>query len=165
MALKEEAKAECVRLARLYGLDVTFDDEYENFGCDNHRAVLGGSMIEYSKFYDRHYDLLVLCVLHELGHYISAAEVNTNKIANSAKPRDEKHVWAVEYEAWKIAINLFIDEYGKNISVKMARFIMDCLNSYLPNFDTWKIDATNKDTVYERESTFWCPLQKKIILN
>lgn len=146
----EEVKTFCKELCKQHKIKIYFDDKFKNFCHDYHRCVCTNEHIECSKFYDYNYDILLIAVLHELGHILGSTE-KTNK----------KNVFSREYEAWNWAIEKHIELFNRNISVKQARYIMYCLNSYLPDYNSWELDMTNKDVLTERETYFWCPLTKK----
>lgn len=148
-----DAKKVCKRICKAYDVDVSFDDAFNNFN-NTYDACICTDRIECSKFRDWNCDLLIFSVLHEIGHIeISRNDSNNDK---------QKTIFAREFDAWHFASNAFLKLFKRNISIKQAKFMMKCLNSYIPDYNSVEMNMTNKDVITEVESTFWCPLRRKV---
>ena len=149
------AKSICKRLCDDRKVRITFDDEFGNFGDRWNQSVFGKS-IECSRFNDWNGDLLVFAVMHELGH--------------KHYERDEEfgrmNIFVREVMCWNYAIKLHVETFGANISIKQARYMMDCLNSYIPDYNKTGVNFYNcmdEDYINQIESPFWCPISEKVM--
>lgn len=160
----DSAKELCKGLCKEHKLKISFDDKWNNFGRDTYNeCALCDDCVQCSRFKDWNYDLLVFCVMHEIGHFIwdsNARGRKEQKLEIFPFYTEKKNRFAREFEAWNYAIELFNSTFKRNISIKQARFMMDCLNSYIPNYNDYK---HTKDGICEMESSFWCPMRKRII--
>ena len=149
----ESAKNILTELCKKHCLGIHFDDEFGNFGSRWNNCVLGDSYVECSKFDSWNADLLVFAVLHEIGHHEESAN------------QTDMNIFCREYTCWMYAINKHIELFGQNISIKQAKFMMDNLNSYVPDYNQKRDNGYIKceDYIIERESTFYCPLKKEVI--
>ena len=145
-----EAQDVCKKICAAFCVGITFDDEYKNFGYDRNECVCHTS-IECAKFDTWNYDLLPFAVLHELGHM---KDTSTNANANT---------FAKELAAWKWAIDRYILIFKQNIGIKQARYMLKCLSSYLPDYNTFSYDTSDKHWFEEKEGQFWCPIKKRVI--
>lgn len=158
------AKELCKRLCKEHKLKISFDDKWKNFGKSTYNeCALCNDYVECSRFNDWNYDLLVFAVMHEIGHFIW----NSNAIGRKEQNleiypfyTEMKNGFAREFEAWNYAIEIFNSTFKRNISIKQARFMMDCLSSYLPNYNKYTI---TKQGISETETHFWCPMKKKVL--
>ena len=147
----KQAKDVCQKICDAYRIGITFDDKYGNFGSDWNQCACH-SAIECSKFNDWNYDLLPFAVLHELGHM---KDTSTDANANT---------FVKEFAAWKWAIDRYILIFKQNIGIKQARYMMKCLSSYLPDYNTFSYDTSDKYWFEEKEGRFWCPIKKHVML-
>lgn len=145
----DAAKKFCKNLCKKYGYKIDFDDKWKNFYPDWEKCACAGDSIDCARFCNWNYDLLVFAVMHEIGHLQCKSEW--------ARRRTR---FAAEFDAWHFAIDLYADTFNQNISIKMARFMMNNLNSYIPDYNTFHL---TKDGIHESESTFWCPLKSRVI--
>ena len=149
----ESAKNLLTDLCKKHGLGIHFDDEFGNFGSKWNSCALASDYVECSRFNSWNYDLLVFAVLHEIGHHEESAN------------QTDMNIFCREYACWMYAIDRYIGLFGQNISVKQAKFMLDNLNSYVPNYNQNRNNDynTSEDSIIERESTFYCPLKKEVI--
>lgn len=162
----DEAKDFCQQICDMYGIKITFDDKYGNFGPDWNQCA-SHSFIECSKFNKWNYDLLVIAVLHELGHMkgeMSRAEAEAQNIPEEYRDSYNKNTFSREYDAWKWAIDRYLDLFGQNIGIKQGRYIVNCLNTYLPDYNTFNYKVGDKDWFEEKHGRFWCPIKEKVIM-
>ena len=148
------AKIVCKKLCDEHGVKIYFDDEFGNFGSSWNQSSFGGS-IECSRFNDWNGDLLLFAVMHELGH----------RHYGGIKKFGRMNGFVREFMCWKYAIKLYMETFGVNISIKQARYMMDCLNSYIPDYNKKRANDYNcmsSDYINQIESTFWCPISKKV---
>lgn len=144
-------------------IDITFNDKYKNFSGILNQCCCAGNDIECSKFSDHNHDLLVFAVLHELGHIDSDKHYTLQK--EFVKPPYDAaddwnmHTFGREFKAWDYAITEFNRLFNRNISIKMARYMTDCLNSYIPDYNSYRSSKWGKQEV---ESNFWCPIKKRV---
>lgn len=159
-----EAKELCISICEENDVKITFDDKWKNYGSQLNSSSTGGdNKIDCSIFSDFNHDLLVFAVLHELGHihadrYIKVRK--NNNVKTEEWDTENRTIFSREFEAWDFAIKEHNRIFGQNISIKMARFMMDCLGSYIPDYNGY---MTTKDGKHEAECSFWCPMKKRII--
>ena len=148
------AKIVCKKLCDEHHIGIYFDDKFGNFGNTWNQCIHGKS-IECSRFNEWNSDLLVFSVMHELGHrhYDGVGEFF------------RMNGFVREFMCWKYAIKLYMETFGVNISIKQARYMMDCLDSYIPDYNQKKANDYNcmgADYIDQIESPFWCPISKKV---
>ena len=159
----KEAKEICKKLCKQHKMKISFDDKWNNFSREYNSAALCDNYIQCSKFNDWNYDLLVFAVMHEIGHFVWISnEVGRKKKNLEIFPSysEMKNGFSREFEAWNYAIELFNSTFKRNISVKQARFMMGCLNSYIPDYNDF---TKTKIGISENESSFWCPMKKRVL--
>lgn len=160
----KEAKEICRKLCKEHKLKISFDDKWKNFTHREYNsAALGDNYVQCSKFRDWNYDLLIFAVMHEIGHSVWINnEIGRKKQKLEIFPfyTEMKNGFAREFEAWNYAIELFNSTFRRNISIKQARYMMDCLNSYIPDYNDF---TETKIGISENESSFWCPMKKRVI--
>lgn len=145
-----EAQEVCKKICAAFCVSITFDDKYKNFG-NNYNECVCHTAVECAKFDVWNYDLLPFAVLHELGHMKDASiDCKTNAFTK-------------ELAAWKWAVDYYRTIFKQNIGIKQARYMMQCLNSYLPDYNTFSYDKSNKHWFKEKEGRFWCPIKKHVI--
>ena len=160
-----EAKETCKKICDAYRINISFDDKYGNFGPDRNMCACHTS-IECAKFNEWNYDLLVIAVLHELGHIKGETpRSDAKKLHLPEEFRDSynKNTFTREYDAWKWAIDKYLDLFRQNIGIKQGRYIVNCLKTYLPNYNTYDYDVCDKKWFEEKNGRFWCPIKKKVI--
>ena len=118
------AKIVCKKLCDEHHIGISFDDKFGNFGNTWNQCIYGKS-IECSRFNEWNGDLLVFSVMHELGHLHYDGIEKFGRMNGFVR----------EFMCWKYAIKLYMETFGVNISVKQARYMMDCLNSYIPDYN------------------------------
>lgn len=149
------AKVICKKLCADRKVQITFDDEFGNFGNRWNQSSTGGSLIECSKFNDWNGDLLVFAVMHELGHRHHEKDDEFGRMNGFVR-----ELWC-----WIYAIQLHVETFGVNISIKQARYMMDCLDSYIPDYNKKGANDYNcmdADYINQIESPFWCPISQKV---
>ncbi len=149
------AKIVCKNLCDEHGVKIYFDDEFGNFGATWNQSSTGGSIIDCSRFNDWNGDLLTFAVMHELGHRHYEMDNDFGRMNGFVR----------ELMCWNYAIQLHMETFGVNISIKQARYMMDCLNSYIPDYNKTGANfynCMNKDYINQIESNFWCPISKKV---
>lgn len=149
------AKAFCKKLCADHKVRITFDDEFGNFGDTWNQSSTDGSLIECSMFNDWNGDLLMFAVMHELGH----------RHYSGIKKFGRMNGFVREFMCWKYAIELYMKTFRVNISIKQARYMMDCLDSYIPDYNKKRANDYNcmgSDYINQIESPFWCPISKKV---
>ena len=52
--------------------------------------------------------------------------------------------------------------FNQNISVKLARYAMMNLTSYIPDYNSCEYEML--DNIEERATNFWCPITEKTLL-
>ena len=145
----EAAKNFCSSLCKEYGYTIEFDDAWNNFGRDGEMCACAGETIVCSRFRKWNYDLLVFAVMHEIGH-----------LQCDLKWASKRTRFVREYAAWSFAIELYTKTFVQNISIRLARFMMSNLNSYLPDYND---SVLTSDGIKESEHAFWCPLKSRVI--
>ena len=150
----EAAKVVCKNICADRKVSITFDDEFGNFRDRWNQSVFGNS-IECSRFNDWNGDLLVFAVMHELGHKHYEMDEEFSRMNGFVR----------EVMCWNYAIKLYVETFGVNIGVKHARYMMDCLNSYIPDYNKTEANGYNcmgTDYINQVESPFWCPISEKV---
>ena len=150
----EAAKVVCKNICADRKVSITFDDEFGNFGDRWNQSVFGNS-IECSRFNDWNGDLLVFAVMHELGHKHYYGDEEFLRMNGFVR----------EVMCWDYAIKLHVETFGVNIGVKQARYMMDCLKSYIPDYNKTGSNCYNcmdEDYINQIESPFWCPISEKV---
>ena len=127
------AKAFCKKLCVDRKVQITFNDALGNFGGTWNQSATGYSIIKCSKFNDWNGDLLVFAVMHELGH----------RHYDGVEEFGQKNGFVREFICWKYAIELYMETFGVNISIKQARYMMDCLDSYIPDYNEKRTNDYN----------------------
>lgn len=158
----DESKAICKMLCKHFKIPhITFDDKYKNFGPRYNQCACCKDDIDCGYFNTWNYDLLVFAVLHEIGHFMDA-EYQRQIPESMEEPTDpnNRNGFVNEFSAWQFAIDNYNRTFKQNISIKQGRYMINCLSSYLPNYNTY--DRSN-DGVSESETSFWCPMRKKIV--
>lgn len=148
-----EAKAICRKICKQYKAKISFDDKWNNFGSIYNQSCCGES-IDCSKYNDWNYDLLVIAVLHELGHLIGIKK---------SLHKHKKNRFTHELDAWKWAIDAHIRFFNRNISIRQGEYLTRCLSSYLPDYTNPTINWENKGCRDEREGNFWCPINRQTL--
>lgn len=147
-----DAKVICKRLCDEHGVKIYFDDEFGNFGNTWNQCIYGKS-IECSRFNEWNGDLLVFAVMHELGHKHYARDDEFGRMNEFVR----------ELMCWNYATQLHVETFGMNIGIKQARYMMDCLNSYIPDYNKTGANCYNcmgEDYINQIETTFWCPISQ-----
>ena len=150
----DSAKVVCEKLCDEHHVGISFDDKFGNFENTWNQCIYGKS-IECSRFNEWNGDLLVFSVMHELGHLHYDGIEKFGRMNGFVR----------ELMCWKYAIKLYMETFGVNISVKQARYMMDCLNSYIPDYNkkgTNDYNCMGADYINQIESPFWCPISKKV---
>ena len=148
------AKTICKKLCADRKVSITFDDEFGNFGDRWNQSSYGDS-IECARFNDWNGDLLVFAVMHELGHRHYERDEEFGRMNGFVR----------EVMCWNYAIQLHVETFGVNIGIKHARYMMDCLNSYIPDYNKTEANGYNSmgaDYIIQVESPFWCPISHKV---
>lgn len=148
------AKIVCKKLCDGHGVKIYFDDKFGNFENTWNQCIYGKS-IECSRFNEWNGDLLTFAVMHELGHRYYERDNEFGRMNGFVR-----ELWC-----WIYAINLHMETFGVNISIKQARYMMDCMNSYIPDYNKTGANCYNcmgKDYINQIESNFWCPISKKV---
>lgn len=148
------AKIVCKKLCDGHGVKIYFDDKFGNFENTWNQCIYGKS-IDCSRFNEWNGDLLTFAVMHELGHRYYERDNELGRMNGFVR-----ELWC-----WIYAINLHMETFGVNISIKQARYMMDCLNSYIPDYNKTGANCYNcmgKDYINQIESNFWCPISKKV---
>ena len=148
------AKIICKKLCADRKVRITFDDEFGNFG-DTWNQSIHGKSIECSRFNEWNGDLLVFAVMHELGHRHYEKDDEFRRMNGFVR-----ELWC-----WIYAIQLHVETFGVNISIKQARYMMDCLDNYIPDYNKKRANYYNymgADYINQIESPFWCPISKKV---
>ena len=148
------AKIVCKKLCDEHHIGISFDDKFGNFGNTWNQCIHGKS-IECSRFNEWNSDLLVFSVMHELGHR------HYDRVGKFFRMNG----FVREFMCWRYAIKLYMETFGVNISIKQARYMMDCLDSYIPDYNQKRANDYNcmgADYIDQIESTFWCPISKKV---
>ena len=146
------AKVVCENLCDEHHVGISFDDKFGNFENTWNQCIYGKS-IECSRFNEWNGDLLVFSVMHELGHLHYDGIEKFGRMNGFVR----------EFMCWKYAIKLYMETFGVNISVKQARYMMDCLNSYIPDYNKKGANDYNcmgADYINQIEAPFWCPISQ-----
>lgn len=131
-------------------IKIYFDDKFKNFWPDWNMSACCGDYIENAKFQEWNWDLLIAAVMHELGHMSVGKDPD----------RGNQCHWAHEFAAWERGMELHRKYFRRNFSLKQSRYAIECLNSYLPDYNSsTKSDAGRKETA----NNFWCPMKKRIL--
>lgn len=149
-----ESKLTCLSICKQFGVDISFDNKWKNYLPGEYNRAASGQDIDCAFYQDWNYDLLVFAVLHELGHIVGYKEDELN---------DKKNKFSHELLAWHWAINQHIKLFGRNISIRQGRYMMEQMGTYLPNYNDSTTDWTDKDVISEREGSFWCPIEGKTL--
>ena len=150
----EAAKVVCKKICADRKVSITFDDKFVNFGNTLNQCIYG-KYIECSRFNEWNGDLLVFAVMHELGHKHYERDDEFRRMNGFVR----------EVMCWDYAIKLHVETFGVNISIKQARYMMDCLNSYIPDYNKTGVNFYNcmdEDYINQIESQFWCPISEKV---
>ena len=148
------AKNICKKLCDEHHVGISFDDKFGNFG-DRWNQSSYCSYIDCARFNDWNGDLLVFAVMHELGHRHYERDGEFGRMNGFVR----------EVMCWDYAIKLHVETFGVNIGVKQARYMMDCLNSYIPDYNKTGANFYNcmgADYINQIESPFWCPISEKV---
>ena len=153
------AKLFCKRLCKKFNISqIEFDAKWHNFEGQYNQAASARDSIECSRYSPWNYDLLIFAVMHEIGH------IENSKIRTEDRPTNyaNKHIWTREFECWHFAINLWMKTFNQNISVKLARYAMMNLTSYIPDYNSCEYEML--DNIEEQATNFWCPITEKTLL-
>lgn len=135
-----EAKNICKQICKKFNIDISFDDKFGNFGSVRNQCCCHWA-IECAKYDKSNHMLLVIGVLHELGHMVGEKSKHCVDLITDASNQNQ---FMREYAAWMWAMENYILLFGENVNREIARYIVECLNTYTGE-----------------HSNFWCPITEK----
>ena len=138
-----EAKNICKQICKKFNIDISFDDKFGNFGSVRNQCCCHCS-IECAKYTKSNHMLLVIGVLHELGHMGGEKSKHCVDLITDSSNQNQ---FMCEYAAWMWAMENYILMFGENVSQEIAKYILGCLNTYASN-----------------PSNFWCPILEQDLL-